>query len=163
MLDEIKSEITRLVDKAKDLGTILKIQDKKKTLGKLEKEAEDPTIWQNQERAKKLLQEKKGLEKEISTWEELSNGVEDLNTLVEMAKDEDASEIRTELTVLAKKAHYSAGHMIKVTPSFRSMPGQAAPMLRIGPRSSCACTRVGQKAKAIKLRSRKYPTVMKPG
>ena len=104
MLDEIKTEITRLVDKAKDLGNILKIQEKKKTLGGLEKETEDPKLWQNQERAKKLLQEKKGLEKEISTWEELSNGVEDLKTLVEMAKEEDASEIKQELSTLAKKA-----------------------------------------------------------
>ena len=104
MLDELKAEISGLKDKAKDLGIILKIQDKKKRLGELEKEVLDPKLWENPKRAKKLLQEKKGLEKEISAWEELLNGTEDLATLADMAEEEDASEIKNELVVLKKKA-----------------------------------------------------------
>jgi peptide chain release factor 2 len=104
MLDELKVEISELKHKADDLGNILKIQDKKKSLGELEKQSADPKLWENQQRAKGLLQEKKGLEKEISTWEELLNGTEDLTTLVEMAKDDDAAEIRNEINTLKKKA-----------------------------------------------------------
>jgi len=104
MLDELKAEIGQLKNKTKDLGNILKIQDKKKRLGEVEKEVSDPRLWEDQDRAKKLLQEKKALEKEITTWEEVQNGIEDLMTLAEMAKEEDAAELKKELGVLAKKA-----------------------------------------------------------
>lgn len=104
MLDELKIEINKLKSKADDLGNILKIQDKKKRLGEIEKEVSDPKLWENPGRAKKLLQKKKGLEKEISSWEVLLNGTEDLGTLVEMAKDEDLGELKKELTELSKKA-----------------------------------------------------------
>lgn len=104
MLDELKVEINKLKDKAKDLGNILNVQDKKKRLGEIEKEVSDPKLWEDQSRARKLLQEKKALEKELSTWEELLNGTEDLGTLVEMAKEEDAGELKNELAVLIRKA-----------------------------------------------------------
>ena len=104
MLDELKSEINKLKNKTNDLGNILKIQEVKKNLGELEKEAADPKLWKNQQRAKKLMQEKKGLEKEIGNWEELVNGLDDLKTLAEMAKEEDVKDLKKELEELKKKA-----------------------------------------------------------
>ncbi len=104
MLEELKSEIGSLKGKAKELGNILKIQDKKKRLGELEKEVSDPKLWENPARAKKLMQEKKGLEKETAGWEELINGVEDLETLAEVAKDQDLPDLKKELDELKKKA-----------------------------------------------------------
>jgi peptide chain release factor 2 len=104
MLDELKVEINKLKLKAKDLGSILKVQGKKKRLGEVEKEVADPKLWENQQRARKLLQEKKALEKELSSWEELLNGSEDLGTLIDMAKEEDAAELSGELAELNKKA-----------------------------------------------------------
>ncbi len=104
MLDEIKTKIAELKHKTGDLGNILKIQEKKKRLGELESQVSDPRLWEDQDRARKLLQEKKALEKEIMSWEELQNGIEDLLTLAEMAKDEDAAELKKELGVLARKA-----------------------------------------------------------
>lgn len=105
MLEELREKIKELKQKSTDLGNILKIQDKKKKLGELEKEVSDPKLWENPQRAKQLLREKKGMEKEISTWEELLNGTEDLETLVEMAKEEDLAELRKELTELKKTAN----------------------------------------------------------
>lgn len=104
LLDEIRSEINSLKQKSDELGSILKIEDKKKELGKLEQEVSDPKLWENGARAKKLLQDKKILERELTGFEELKNGVEDLATLIEMAKDEDLKEIETELQELKKKA-----------------------------------------------------------
>lgn len=104
LLEEIGIELSKLKAKAKDLEGLLKIQDQKKRLGQIETETTDPKFWQNQQRAKKLMQEKKGLEKEINGSEELLNGVEDLQTLAEMAKDEDLADLAKELDVLKKKA-----------------------------------------------------------
>ncbi|MEA3493402.1 MAG: peptide chain release factor 2 [Candidatus Margulisiibacteriota bacterium] len=104
LLDEIRSEINTLKQKGDELGSILKIENKKKELGKLDQEASDPKLWENGERAKKLLQDKKILERELNSFEELKNGVEDLSTLIEMAKDEDLKEMEIELQELKKKA-----------------------------------------------------------
>ncbi|MFA6549376.1 MAG: peptide chain release factor 2 [Candidatus Margulisiibacteriota bacterium] len=104
MLDEIKAEIIKLKGKTKDIESIIKIQDKKKKLEEIELGVADPKLWENQERAKKLLQEKKGIEKEIATWEELTQGIEDINTLASMAKEEDSNELGNELAKLTQKA-----------------------------------------------------------
>lgn len=104
MLDELKTGINSLKSKAGELGDILKVQDKKKRLGAIEKEVSDPKLWEDQSRAKKLMQEKKNLEKEISVWEELVNGTEELAALLEMATEEDSADLRKELAELNKKA-----------------------------------------------------------
>jgi len=104
MLDELKSEINTLKEKTSELANILNIQDKKKKLGDLEKEVADPNLWSDQSRAKKIMQDKKGLEKELGTYEELVNGTEDLQTLLEMAKEADAKDLRKEFELLKKKS-----------------------------------------------------------
>jgi len=104
MLDELKGQINQLKAKAADIGNILGIQAKKKRLGELEQEILDPNLWQDQSKAKKIMQEKKNLEREISSAEELVNGVEEIATLIDMAKDEDEKEIYAEYEALIKKA-----------------------------------------------------------
>jgi peptide chain release factor 2 len=102
MLDELKAEINQLKQKATELNSILKIQDKKKELGHLEEQVSDPKLWENQSRAKKLLQDKKVLEKQLAGFEELLNGIEDLGTLSDMAEDKDLPELKKELQALKK-------------------------------------------------------------
>jgi peptide chain release factor 2 len=104
VLDELRIENSKLKEKSDELGTILKIEDKKKKLGELEGEVSDPKLWENTDRAKKLLQDKKFLEREIESYEALRNGVDDLTTLIEIAKEEDSAELEKELELLKKKA-----------------------------------------------------------
>lgn len=82
----------------------MNVAAKKKRRGELESEAADPKIWENQARAKTILQEKKTLEKEIAQWEELKNGVEELPTLIDMADAADLPGLDRELEELKKKA-----------------------------------------------------------
>ncbi|MBI5399331.1 peptide chain release factor 2 [Candidatus Saganbacteria bacterium] len=104
MLDELKSEIDKLFQKARDLADIIKINDKQQQLAVLDKEAADPALWSNQDRAKKLLQTKKSLEKEINTWQELEHGVADLKTLADLANEGEEKELKAELISQQKKA-----------------------------------------------------------
>lgn len=104
MLDELKAQARQLTAKAKDLGFILKVQQKKKRLGEIDMEVADPKLWENQDRAKSLLQQKKVLERELGSYEELLNGSEDLVALIEMAKEEDSVQLKAEFEQLSKKA-----------------------------------------------------------
>lgn len=104
MLDELKLELNKLRDKARDLSSLLKVEAKNKRLAEIEAEVADPKLWQDQDRAKRLMQEKKALEREMTTYQELVGGAEDLVTLTEMAKDEDEADLRKEFSSLNKKA-----------------------------------------------------------
>ncbi len=104
MLDELKAEVKKLAARTNDLAGILKIQDKKKRLGEIETSVADPKLWEDQTKAKRLLQEKKVLERELTSYEQLLNGSEDLVTLIDMAKDEDSAQLRAEFEQLAKLA-----------------------------------------------------------
>ncbi|OGC23770.1 peptide chain release factor 2 [candidate division WOR-1 bacterium RIFOXYB2_FULL_42_35] len=102
MLDELKEAIKQLKLKSQALGSILKIEDKKKSLGLLEQETANPDIWKDQNRAKKIMQDKRYLEKELASYEEVRNGVDDLATLIEMAGESDLKDLKLETERLKK-------------------------------------------------------------
>ena len=104
MLETLKDSIAKLKAKTSELGDILKVQEKKQRVGELEVQAADPQLWSDQERAKKVMQEKKGLEKELGSWEELVNGLADLADLSALAKDEDLADLDREFQELQNKA-----------------------------------------------------------
>ena len=102
--EELKEKALALGAKGSEIGAILDIPAKTKRLGELEKATADPGLWENPDRAKVLMQEKKAVEKEISSWEELRNGVEDLLSLIEVASEKDLADLTGELRELEKKA-----------------------------------------------------------
>ena len=104
MLDELKRETSGLDEKIKKIGDYLKIEEKKKRIGGLQSETQDPKLWEDPDRAKRLLRELKGVEKEVSEWEGARSRLEDLCALLEMAKEEDEKELTLEYESLLKKA-----------------------------------------------------------
>ena len=102
--EELKEKVAGLKRKSLELEKIVAIETKKKRLGELEQASADPKLWENQAKAKQLLQEKKTLEKEIAGWEQLRAGVEDLSTLAELANADDLSGLAAELSGLQAKA-----------------------------------------------------------
>ncbi|MFH1542143.1 MAG: peptide chain release factor 2 [bacterium] len=104
MKDDIKLHINQIKEKAKNLFQLLNIQEKKKQLGEMEKQSADPQLWQDQNKAKKVMQDKKYLENEINSYELLVNGVEDAGTFLDMAGDDDLAEIQREVAEMSKTA-----------------------------------------------------------
>lgn len=105
MLKEELAEKTKLLkNKSLELGKIISLEAKKKRLDELELASADPKLWENQAKAKQVLQEKKTLGKEIANWEQLRSGVDDLSALVDMAEGEDLAGLSVELDALQKKA-----------------------------------------------------------
>jgi peptide chain release factor 2 len=104
LYEELKEKALSLKNKSLELEKIISIETKKKRLGELEQESADPKIWENQAKAKRVLQEKKNLEKEIGNWEQLRTGVDDLFALVDLASADDMSGLALELGELQVKA-----------------------------------------------------------
>ncbi len=71
------------------LGGIFDFDRRKEELDEINRELEQPGIWDNPENAQKLGQERSRLEKIVVTIEELDSGLNDAEELLEMSVEED--------------------------------------------------------------------------
>ncbi len=100
-----------LKQKSLELEKVLSIDEKKKSLGEIETRSADPNLWADQERARKLMQEKSLLEKEIKQWEALRDRVDEQLLLLEMASEEELGQLGLEV----KKLHDLAAEVETAT------------------------------------------------
>jgi peptide chain release factor 2 len=69
----------------------------KEELARLEKEAQNPNLWDNRERAQKIMIRQADLRNEIETYETLKKRVEDTQELLEIAEDSMLPELNEEI------------------------------------------------------------------
>ncbi len=74
------------------LGGIFDFDVKKEQLQEVERELEQPDVWNDPDRAQKLGQKRSALEIIVVTLETLGNGLEDMPELLQMAAEEDDEE-----------------------------------------------------------------------
>jgi len=80
------------------LGGIFDYQSKAERLEEVLRQMEDPSIWQDPDFAQQLGQEKAGLEKIVSTLDNVSNGVVDCIDMLELAAEEQDQELVDEVS-----------------------------------------------------------------
>ncbi|MFA4843840.1 MAG: peptide chain release factor 2 [Candidatus Margulisiibacteriota bacterium] len=102
--EELKDKLGRLAEKSREIEKTVAIEAKQKRLAEIEAATADPKLWENQARAKGLLQEKKAIEKELNSFATLRAGLDDLKTLVSLAGEADLNDLAAELHALEKKA-----------------------------------------------------------
>lgn len=89
------------------LGGIFDYAHKSERLQEVERELEDPTVWNNPDNAQALGRERAQLESVVQTIDELTQGVQDADELLDMSveeADEDAVQgVADELALLAEK------------------------------------------------------------
>lgn len=103
LIEELREKVKSLGERILELEKVLEIHNKNKRLRELELETADPNLWQDLERAKKLMQEKKNLERVINDYEKLRSGTEDLKQLLDLVEEKDLSELAREIKDLEKK------------------------------------------------------------
>ena len=88
-------------------GGIFDFENQQERLIEVDRELEDPAIWSDQEKAQELGKEKAHLDKIVNTILDLTEGLESVHEILEMAEAEDdaelVEEVEIELDVLAKK------------------------------------------------------------
>jgi len=65
-------------------------------LTRLEGEAADPQLWNDRERAERVLREKRGVEREVARYDALNTAFEDVQVLIELAAEADDAATRAE-------------------------------------------------------------------
>ncbi len=105
LIDDLKIEIPELEKALAEAGDSLKPAELRSRVEELEKETMEPDFWANQEKAQKVMKEKKSLEDRLNELDSLGNRLEDLKVMIEMAEELDdadtADEARTEKAALA--------------------------------------------------------------
>lgn len=80
------------------LGGIFDYETRKERLVEVNRELEDPDVWNDAERAQGLGQERSLLEKIVNVIDDLVSGLDDAGELLEMAREEDDEETANAVT-----------------------------------------------------------------
>ena len=73
-------------------GGTFDLEAKGKRIKELERLAADPTFWEDQDRARTLLQEKSELEREVRFFDETRASIEEAEVLLDLSREEEDAE-----------------------------------------------------------------------
>ena len=96
LLDELKQEIPELEHMLNEAEEALRPEELHAKAIELEKKTTEQGFWDDQNRAQKIMKEKKSLEDRVSEYEGLSSRLEDLKIMIEMAEEADDTETAEE-------------------------------------------------------------------
>ncbi len=96
LLDELKQEIPELDHMLSEAEEALHPEELRAKAAELEKKTTEQGFWGDQNRAQKIMKEKKSLEDRVSEYEGLSGRLEDLKIMIEMAEEADDAETAEE-------------------------------------------------------------------
>lgn len=98
-INPVKNRIQDLSERSAVLRGIFDYDAKKERLEEVNAELEQPDVWNEPERAQALGKERSSLEAIVDTIDQLTQGLEDVNGLLELAVEEDDEETFNDTTV----------------------------------------------------------------
>jgi peptide chain release factor 2 len=101
VMQDLKQRIKKISSDFKKIEETLNLKEKEEKLSKLEAESTDPGLWENQEKARKLMQEIGDISHEVKKIKDLQKELETLN---EFAKEgELSSDLKSDVDKLEKQ------------------------------------------------------------
>ncbi|MFC2060905.1 peptide chain release factor 2 [Elusimicrobiota bacterium] len=97
MFEECRNELEGLQEQLNSIRGFLNVPEKQKQHDELEKETEDPGFWSDNERASKIMRELSGIKADIKLYNDITCNISDLETLIEMAEEEQDDSIKQEI------------------------------------------------------------------
>ncbi|MCM3226495.1 MULTISPECIES: peptide chain release factor 2 [Terribacillus] len=96
-LAEIRNELDRMEKQLTDFRGLFDLDQKKARIAELEDRMLEPTFWDDQQGAQKVINESNGLKESVDGYEKLLSQHEDLDVSFELVKEEDDADLRAEL------------------------------------------------------------------
>jgi peptide chain release factor 2 len=96
-MKDLTEDIKDLVRRVGDARGYLRIEEASERLAALEEQASDPNLWDDQERARAVTQEMSRHRADVDLVVELEARVSDIETLYELAREEDDDSVAEEL------------------------------------------------------------------
>ena len=95
-LDQLKYNLNSYREPLEKLSGSLGLEEKKERIEQLELDMEAPGFWEDLEESQKVVREVKGLKDQVVGYEGLKGQFEDIETLIEMASEEEDEELAAE-------------------------------------------------------------------
>ncbi|MFB1098042.1 MULTISPECIES: peptide chain release factor 2 [Bacillaceae] len=96
-LAEIRNELDRMEKQLTDFRGLFDLDQKKARIAELEDLMLEPSFWDDQQGAQKIINESNGLKESVEGYEKLVSQHEDLDVSFELVKEEDDEDLRNEL------------------------------------------------------------------
>jgi peptide chain release factor 2 len=97
-LDQVKNEMGASRDALGELKGALDIDSLNEKLSEMTSRSEAPGFWDDPDSANKLMKERKSVEDKIRSYEKLASELDDIETMIEMAEEEDDESLAPEIT-----------------------------------------------------------------
>ncbi|MCY3550456.1 MAG: peptide chain release factor 2 [Candidatus Poribacteria bacterium] len=97
MLVDLKNQVEEMQTRLLEIGGYFDLAEKQKELAELEEATISPDFWSNAQRVQKVNQRIAILRDEVGAYEELNLKIEDIQTLVELATEENDESLQTEI------------------------------------------------------------------
>ena len=88
ILAEYQLKLNQLKKDIDELGNTLKLKDLRSRMNDLEEKASVADFWEDMDNSQKILVEQKQLKEKITQYEKLYKNVDDCQTLIELAVEE---------------------------------------------------------------------------
>ena len=105
MHPDLQADIAALDSTLTTVERVLDVEGLRSRIEKLEHEASDPNLWDDQARAQRVTSELSHTQGELRRVEELRQRLDDLPVMYELAEEEDAEDAKAEADVELKKLH----------------------------------------------------------
>ena len=97
LLDQIKYELGQYKEPMEDLGRALAREEKDARIAEIEGLMNQPGFWEDSKTSASLMKEMKSLKGDIERFDKINTSFEDLNTLLQMAEEENDEELAQEV------------------------------------------------------------------
>ena len=95
-LDEYKLELQKFRTPLEEARESLDVEGKQKRIAELDKAMAEPGFWDDVEKSGQIMKEIKGLKGTIESYDQIKQDFEDLETMIEMAQEENDEELIAE-------------------------------------------------------------------
>ena len=96
-LDQFKVTLAAQEQPLQEVKAALDLAGKKNRIAELEKTMEEPSFWEDADKATRTMQELKNLKATVETCEGLETKYDDIQTLIEMAYEENDESLVEEI------------------------------------------------------------------
>ena len=96
-MQPLRERTSRLQHDLNDALTRIKFTELQEDKNQLDAAAADPNLWQDADRAQKIVKDQAALERRIGPWAELSQQVSDISELLELDDDSIATDLGSQL------------------------------------------------------------------
>lgn len=96
-LDQIKYEMNSVEEALGELSDSLNVAGLRSKLEQIDLDLQAEGVWNDQEKAQKLMKDKKSTERKINAFENLQNEYDDIEVMIELAEEEEDESVAEEI------------------------------------------------------------------